>query len=310
MCAHLASGSIEAMIEVRELIKVYGNKRALNRLSLTASPGVVTGLLGPEGSGKSTTMRIILGVDAPTSGIALVNGQRPATIKRPVLTVGASLDAGAMHGGCSAAEHLRCQARNNGISRRRVTEVLDEVGLSPMADDRIGSFSPAMRQRLSIAGALLGGPSVLLLDEPMHGQDSESIRWTRDLMRSLAAQGRTVLVSGNHLSEMVGTADKLLVMRRGELSAEISRQELTERCRRDVFVRSPRRSGLTGVLTGMGATVLPEPDGGLSITGMDSWRIASVAAAHYIPIQELTPRSASLEDFYLELTKAGVEYCE
>jgi ABC-2 type transport system ATP-binding protein len=186
-----------------------------------------------------------------------------------------------------------------------VTEVLDEVALSPMADDQIGSFSPAMRQRLNIAGALLGDPSVLLLDEPMHGQDPESTLWIRDLMRSLAAQGRTVLVSGNYMSEMVGTTDKLLIMGRGKLSAEISAQELTERCWRDVFVRSPRRSGLTRVLTSMGAMVLPEPDGGLSITGMDSWRIASVAAAHYIPIQELTPRSASLEEGMLNLTSTG-----
>jgi ABC-2 type transport system ATP-binding protein len=295
MCARPARGSIASMIEVRELTKVYGNKRAPNRLSLTASPGMVTGLLGPEGSGKSTTMRIILGVDAPTSGIALVNGRRAAAFKRRAHTVGAPLDAGAPPDGCSAVDHLRYQARNNGISRRRVTEVLDELGLSPMADVQIGSLSRGMRQRLSIAGALLGDPGVLLLDEPMHGQDSESIRWIRDLTRSLAAQGRTVLVSGNDMRELVGTADKLLIMRRGKLSAEIPRRELTERCLRDVFVRSPRRSGLARVLTGMGATVLPEPDGGLSITGMDSWRIASVAAAHYIPIQELTPRSASLD---------------
>ncbi len=295
------------MIEVRELTKVYGNNRALDRLSLTASPGVVTGLLGPEGSGKSTTMRVILGLAAPTSGIALVNRQRVATTDRPLHTVGAPLDAHAMDGGCSAADHLGRLARSNGIGRRRVTEVLDAVGLSPMADKRIGSFSSGMQQRLGVAGVLLGDPSVLLFDEPMHGQDPEGIRWIRDLMRSLAAQGRTVLVSSNDMREMADTADQLLIIRRGKLIKEISRRELTER-QRDVFVRSPRRSGLTRVLTGMGATVLPEPDGGLSVTGMAAWRIAAAAAAHYIPIQELTPRGASLEDCYLKLTDASVEY--
>lgn len=296
------------MIEVRELTKNYGDKRALNRLSFTAHPGVVTGLLGPNGSGKSTTMRIILGLTAPTSGTALVNRQRAEIIDRPMHTVGAPLAADAMHDGCSAADHLACLARGNGIGRRRVAEVLEKVGLSPMAGKRIGGFSPGMRQRLGIAGALLGDPGVLVFDEPMHRLDPKGSRWIRDLMRSLAAEGRTVLVSSNQMSEMVGTADQLLVIGRGERIMEISKGELTERCRRDVFVRSPRSGGLTRVLTSMGATVLAEPGGGLSITGMDAWRIASTAAAHYIPIQELTPRSASLEGSYLKLTNAGVEY--
>jgi ABC-2 type transport system ATP-binding protein len=296
------------MIEVRELTKDYGDKRALNQLSFTAHPGMVTGLLGPNGSGKSTIMRIILGLDAPTSGAALVNRQRAEIIDRPMHTVGAPLAADVMPDGCSAADHLRCLARDNGIGWRRVAEVLEKVGLSPMAEKRIGSFSPGMRQRLGIAGALLGNPGVLLLDEPMHRLDPKDIRWIRDLMWSLAAEGRTVLTSSNHMSEMAGTADQLLIIGRGELLTEISKGELAERCRRDVFVRSPRRSGLTRVLTGMGATVLTEPGGGLSITGMEAWKIASIAAAHYIPIQELTPRTASLEDSYLKLTNAGVEY--
>jgi ABC-2 type transport system ATP-binding protein len=294
------------MIEVRELTKEYGAKRAVNQLSFTARPGVVTGLLGPNGSGKTTTMRIILGLDAPTSGTALVNRQRVTTIDRPARTVGAPVDVGAMPGGCSAADLLRCWARSNRIGRRRVTEVLDEVGLSPMAEKRINSFSPGMRQRLGIAGALLSDPGVLLFDEPMH-TDPEGSRWIRDLMRSLAGQGRTVVLSSNHTSKMIEVAEQLLIIRRGKLITEISPRELTERCRRDVFVRSPRRSGLTRVLTGMGARVLPEPGGGLSVTGMDAWRIASAAAAHYIPIQELTPRSASLENIYLELTNADVQ---
>jgi ABC-2 type transport system ATP-binding protein len=296
------------MIEVRELIKDYGDKRAVNRLSFTARPGVVTGFVGPNGAGKSTTMRIILGRDVPTAGAALVNGQRYATIDRPMHSVGALLDVGAMHGGHSAAEHLQCLARSNGIGRRRVAEVLDEVALSAVADKRIDGFSLGMRLRLGVAGALLGDPGVLLFDEPINGLDPEGIRWIRDLMRSLAAQGRTVLVSSCHLSEMASTADQLIIIDRGGLITEISTQELAEGFQRDVFVRSPRRSGLTKVLTGMGATVLAEPGGGLSVTGMAAWRIASAAAAHYIPIQELTPRRASLEDIYLELINANVEY--
>ncbi len=280
------------MIEVCELTKDYGDKRAVNRLSFTARPGVVTGFLGPNGSGKSTTMRIILGLDAPTSGTALVNGQRPASIEVPTRTVGALLDADVMDSGHSAAVHLQCLARSNGIGRHRVAEVLEEVGLSAMAEMRIGDFSLGMRRRLGIAGALLGDPGVLVFDEPMHGLGSEDMRCIGHLMRSLAASGRTVLVSSHHISEMALTADQLLIIGRGRLVAETSTQELTDRFWGDVFVRSPRRGGLTKVLTGMGATVLAEPSGGLSVTGMEAWRIAAAAAAHQIPIQELTPRSA------------------
>ena len=284
------------MIEVCELTKDYGDKRAVNRLSFTARPGVVTGFLGPNGSGKSTTMRIILGLDAPTSGTALVNGQRPDSIEAPTHTVGALLDADMMHSGRNAVDHLQCLARSNGIGRHRVAEVLEEVGLSAMAGKRIGDFSLGMRRRLGIAGALLGDPGVLVFDEPMHGLDPEDMRRVRDLMRSLADQGRTVLASSHHISEMALVADQLLIIGRGRLIAETSMRELTDRFWRDVFVRSPRRGGLTKVLTGMGATVLAEPSGGLSVTGMEAWRIAAAAAAHQIPIQELTPRSALLED--------------
>ncbi|MGH3901342.1 MAG: ABC transporter ATP-binding protein [Pseudonocardiaceae bacterium] len=296
------------MIEIRELTKDYGGKRAVNRLSFTARPGVVTGFLGPTGSGKSTTMRIILGQDEPTSGAALVNGQRHATMNRSLHNVGALLDVSGMPSGSRAAEYLQCLARCHGIDRRRVTEVLDEVGLSAVAGKRVGGFSPGMRQRLGVAGALLGDPGVVLFDDPLNGLDPEGIRWIRDLMRLLAAQGRTILVASHHLSEMTLTADQLVIIGRGKLITEVSVQQLTERLWRDVFVRTPRRGGLTTVLTGMGATVLAEPSGGLSVAGLEAWRIASAAAAHYIPIQELTPRSASLEDAYLELTNHSVEY--
>jgi ABC-2 type transport system ATP-binding protein len=291
------------MIEVRELTKDYGDRRVLNRLSFTARPGVVTGFLGPNSSGKSTTMRIILGLDTPTSGAALVNGHQFANIDRPMHAVGALLGDEALPGHCSSEEHLRSLARSNGISRRRVLEVLDEVGLSTVAGRRIRCFSFGMRQRLRVAGALLGDPGVLLLDEPMSGLDPEDIQWIRDLMWSLAAQGRTVLVSSHQVSEMALTADQLLIVRRGELLEEILTRELIERFPPDVFVRTPRRGGLTKALTSMGALVLPEPGGGLSVIGMEAWRIATAAAEHYIPIQELTPRDASLENFYLDAVK-------
>lgn len=319
MCAHPPRGSISPMIEVRELVKDYQGKRAVNRLSFTARPGVVTGFLGPKGAGKSTTMRIILGMDAPTSGTALVNGQRHTALDRPAHTVGALLDTGAMpdehsvnehsvseHGvnEYSAADHLQQLARCNGIGRRRVTEVLDEVGLSDLAGERIGGLSLGMRRRLGVAGALLGDPGVLLFDEPMHGLDSDGTRWIRDLTQTLAAQGRTVLVSGDHMTELAQTADQVLIIRRGELITEASTWTLTNCLRQDVFVRSPRRGGLTRVLVSMGATVAEE-DGGLSVLGLEAWRIAQAAAAHYIPIQELTPRCTSLEDFYQELLNAS-----
>lgn len=293
------------MIEVRELIKDYGDTRALNQLSFTAQPGMVTGVVGPTGSGKSTTLRIILGLDAPTSGTALVNGKSHPAIDRPMQAVGALLNAEAIRGECGSADHLRFLARNNGIGRHRVTDVLEEVGLFDVATQRIDDLSLGMRQRLGIATALLGDPGVLLFDEPMRGLDPEGIQWIRDLMQSLADQGRTVLVSSAHLSEMALTADQLLIINRGKLLMEAATGELIERFQRDVLVRSPRRSGLTRLLTGMGATVRTESDGGLSVIGMDSWRIAAVAAEHHIPIQELTPRSGSLEDFYRELTSAN-----
>jgi ABC-2 type transport system ATP-binding protein len=306
MCSLPARGNVADMIEVRELIKDYGDKRAVNQLSFTARPGLVTGFVGPESAGKSTTMRIILGLDDPTSGTALVHGQRHTAIDRQRQSVGALLDSDAMPGDRSAADHLRFLGRNHGIGQRRVAELLEEVELSAIAGQRISNLSLGMRQRLGIARALLGDPDVLLFDEPMRGLDPEGIQWIRDLTQSLADQGRTVLVSGNQMSEMALTADQLLVINRGKLIMEASAGELIERFQRDVLVRSPRRSGLRRVLTELGATVRAESDGALSVIGMNSWRIASAAAEHHIPIQELTPRSGSLEDFYLDLTATNI----
>lgn len=302
MCIAPAPANITGMIEVRELIKDYGDKRAVNQLSFIARPGMVTGFVGPKGSGKSTTMRIILGLDTPTSGTALVNGQRQSALERPMQTVGAMLDVKAPPGDCTAVDHLRFLGRESSIGPRRVTEVLQKVELSEMADKRVSELPHRLRQRLGVAGALLSDPGVLLLDEPMRGLGAEDIQWSRDLMQSLADEGRTVLVSSNQMQDMALTADQLLIINHGELIMEAATAELIERFHRDVLVRSPRRSGLTRVLTDMGATVRAESGGGLSVTGIDSWRIASVAAEHHIPIQELTPRTRSLENIYQELT--------
>lgn len=302
MCIAPAHGSIAGMIEVRELIKDYGDKRAVNQLSFIARPGMVTGFVGPKGSGKSTTMRIILGLDAPTSGTALVNGHRRTVLERPMQTVGAMLDVKAVPGDCTAADHLRFLGRASGMGPHRVTEVLREMELSAMANKRVSELPRGMRQRIGVAGALLNDPGVLLFDEPMQGLDADSIEWTRDLMQSLADEGRTVLVSSSQMQDMALTADQLLIINHGELIMEAATAELIDRFHRDVLVRSPRRSGLTRVLTDLGATVRAESDGGLSVTGIDSWRIASAAAEHHIPLQELTPRNRSLEDFYQELT--------
>ncbi|ASR39717.1 ABC transporter ATP-binding protein [Prauserella marina] len=296
------------MIEVRELTKRYGATVAVDRLSFTVEPGHVTGFLGPNGAGKSTTMRMILGLDRPTDGEALVNGRRYATSKQPMSEVGALLDAGAVHGGRTAVNHLRCLARSNGFGDARVTAVLDKVGLREVARRRVGGFSLGMRQRLGIAAALLGDPGVVLFDEPVNGLDPEGIRWIRDLMRALAHEGRTVLVSSHLMSEMALTADRVLVVGRGRLIADTSIAELAEQYRRDVLVRTGADAELAGVLRSEGARVDEVPEGGLSVTGMRARRISELASAAGILLHELTPRSASLEDAYLDITDDAVEY--
>ncbi|NRQ38998.1 ATP-binding cassette domain-containing protein [Nonomuraea sp. NN258] len=217
------------MIELRELTKRYGDKTAVDRLSFRVEPGRVTGFLGPNGAGKSTTMRLILGLDAPTSGQALVNGQRYASLARPMHEVGALLDANAAHPGRSAYNHLLCLALTNGIGARRVAETLELVGLAGVARKRVGGFSLGMKQRLGIAGALLGDPGVLMFDEPVNGLDPDGVRWIRELMRSLAAEGRTILLSSHLMSEMALTADHVVILGRGRLVAEAGVAELAER---------------------------------------------------------------------------------
>ncbi|MEU4329640.1 ATP-binding cassette domain-containing protein [Nonomuraea dietziae] len=217
------------MIEVKQLTKRYGTARAVDDLSFTVQPGHVTGFLGPNGAGKSTTMRLILGLDTPTSGEALVNGRRYATFGAPLHEVGALLDANALHPARSAYNHLLWMARSNGIGPVRVVEVLEQVGLAGVARKRAGGFSLGMKQRLGIAAALLGDPGVLLFDEPVNGLDPDGVRWIRDLMRSLAAEGRTVLLSSHLMSEMALTADRIVIVGRGRLIVETSVKDLTER---------------------------------------------------------------------------------
>ncbi|MEU7527559.1 ATP-binding cassette domain-containing protein [Saccharothrix sp. NPDC042600] len=295
------------MIEVRELTKRYGTHRAVDGLSFQVEPGYVAGFLGPNGAGKSTTMRTILGLDRPTSGEALVGGKRYADIPQPLHHVGALLDANAVHGGRSVYNHLRVLARSNGIGVARVVATLEQVGLAGVAGRRVGTLSLGMKQRLGVAAALLGDPAVLLFDEPVNGLDPEGIRWIRHLMRGLAAEGRTVLVSSHLMSEMALTADRVVVIGRGRLILEASMRELTERFQRDVLVRTGAPGELAAVVERLGATVRQE-DGALLVHGLSAHDIGEAAAHRRIAVHELTPRSASLEDAYLELTDDSVEY--
>jgi ABC-2 type transport system ATP-binding protein len=296
------------MIEVRELTKRYGAMLALDQLSFEVRPGVVTGFLGPNGAGKSTALRIILGLHRPTSGEALIDNRRYGQIRQPMREVGAVLDADATHPGRTAFHHLACLARSNGIGKARVTAVLEQVGLARVAHKRVGGFSLGMRQRLGIAGALLGDPAVVLLDEPVNGLDAAGIRWIRSTLRSLATQGRTVLLSSHLMSEMALIVDDVLVIGQGRLLEAAPMAEIRERFERDVLVRSPQAAELARILTRLGATVTARADRELVAAGVDASTIGDAAAAASIPIHELTPRSATLEDVYLEMTSNAVEY--
>jgi ABC-2 type transport system ATP-binding protein len=294
------------MIDVQELTKRYGPTVAVDGLSFRLRPGQVTGFLGPNGAGKTTTMRVVLGLAAPTGGQALVNGRRYPEIRHPMREVGALLDANAAHGGRTALHHLRWLARTNRIGDRRVTSVLEQVGLAGVARKRVHGFSLGMRQRLGIAAALLGDPEVLLFDEPVNGLDPDGVRWIRELMRTLAAEGRTILVSSHLMSEMELTADRLIIVGRGRLIADTSVRELADRFPRGVLVRSPGAVELTAVLTRAGAMIAADPTGGLSVTGLPATEIGVLAAGHGIPLYEVVPRSASLEEAYLALTSGSV----
>lgn len=287
------------MIEVRGLTKRYGDVLAVDDLTFAVRPGEVTGFLGPNGSGKSTTLRMVLGLDAPTAGTATVGGRPYAAQPAPLTVVGALLDPGAVLPSRSAFHHLLALAAGNGLPRRRVDEVLADVGMEKAARRKAGTFSLGMRQRLGIAAALLGDPPAVVFDEPLNGLDPEGIVWIRQLMRSMAAEGRAVLMSSHLMSEMELTADHLVVIGRGRLVADTSMRELT--AVRDVFVRSGRAADLATVLSAAGGTVTPEDGGGLSVRGLDATRIGDLAARHAISLYEVTPRGASLEETYMRL---------
>lgn len=299
------------MIEVTNLSKRYRRALAVDSLSFTVHPGVVTGFLGPNGAGKSTTMRMILGLDAPSQGTVTVNGRRPHDHCAPLREIGSLLEAKAVHTGRSAFHHLLALAATNGIPRRRVDEVLDMVGLSDVAHKRAGGFSLGMGQRLGIASALLGDPQTVLLDEPVNGLDPEGIRWIRGLLKSLAADGRTIFVSSHLMSEMALTADHLIVIGRGRLLADVSVAEFTRHAARSyVRVRSPQAADLGRALAGPDVTVSGS-DGDptvLDIIGLTAEQVGECAKAGGITLHELAPQHASLEEAFMEMTADSVEY--
>ena len=297
------------MIEANHLSKRYGNTVAVDEVSFVVRPGRVTGFLGPNGAGKSTTMRMILGLDAPSAGSVLIDGKPYSQLTDPLRSVGALLDAKAIVGGRSAANHLKWLAASNGIARCRVNEVLDLVGLSDVAGKRVGTFSLGMNQRLGIAAALLGDPETLMFDEPINGLDPDGILWIRNLMKSLASEGRTVFLSSHLMSEMAQTADHLLVIGRGRIIADASTEEfINGNAAPTVRVRALEQTDLADALTRRGAVIESSPDGAMVVTGLDSTAIGGVAATHGITLVELAANEASLEEAFFELTRNETEY--
>ncbi|GAA0957301.1 ABC transporter ATP-binding protein [Virgisporangium aurantiacum] len=297
------------MIEVHDLTKRYGDRTAVDGLTFTVKPGIVTGFLGPNGAGKSTTMRMILGLDHATSGTATVNGRPYADHPDPLRQAGALLDAKAVHTGRSAYHHLLALAATTGLPTSRVDEVIDIVGLTQVARKRVGGFSLGMGQRLGIAAALLADPEVVILDEPTNGLDPEGVLWIRNLMRDLAAQGRTVFVSSHLMSEMALTAEHLIVIGKGRLLADVSMSGFIDSAARDsVRVRSPRAAELHDLLTGLQASMLSIDRGVFEVAGLSAAQIGDLAAHAGIPLHELSIVRPSLEEAFMELTKDAVEY--
>jgi len=302
------------VIEAQELTKRYGDKLAVDHLSFRVEPGRVTGFLGPNGAGKSTTMRLVLGLDRPAAGTATINGRPYTELAQPLRTVGALLEARAMHPGRSARNHLLFLAQTQGLPSRRVDAVLDLVGLHEVAGKRTRGYSMGMGQRVGIAAAMLGDPSVLLLDEPVNGLDPEGILWVRNLMKQLAAEGRTIFVSSHLMNEMAVTADHLIVIGKGKLIADCSTREFISRSsEKSVLVRSPDADRLADLIAAEGGKAIAQgPSDGqaaaLSVTGLEAPRIGEIAAANRIVLHELTPQLASLEEAFLELTAGSVEY--
>jgi ABC-2 type transport system ATP-binding protein len=297
------------VIEAKNLTKRYGDTVAVDDLSFSLQPGVVTGFLGPNGAGKSTTMRLILGLDRATKGSVTVNGSPYVAHRRPLTEVGALLEAKAVHGGRSAYNHLLAIAQSNHINRKRIDEVLDLVGLSSVAKKRASGFSLGMGQRLGIATALLGDPSILILDEPVNGLDPEGILWIRNLLKHVASQGKTVMVSSHLMSEMALTADHLLVVGRGRLIADAPTSEVIRMSSSShVRVRSPQAAALAELINANGGEATAAPDSSLAVTGLTPEAIGELAAAHSLVLHELVLADASLEEAFMELTEDAVDF--
>jgi ABC-2 type transport system ATP-binding protein len=297
------------MIEVQGLTKRYGDVVAVDGLSFEVRPGQVTGFLGPNGAGKSTTMRMMMGLAAPEAGVVRINGRTFHDLPWPLREVGALLEARALHPGRTPYDHLKALAQTNRLPVSRVDEVLEVVGLQTVATRRAGAFSLGMSQRLGIASALLGDPGILLFDEPVNGLDPEGILWVRHLLQSLAAEGRTVLVSSHLLSEMALTAEHLVVIGRGRLIADTSvREFIGSSCRGVVKVCSPMLDRLSPLLADAGASVVSAPDGAILVSGMPPAAIGDLAAAHGIALHELAPQMGSLEEAFIEMTRDAVEF--
>jgi ABC-2 type transport system ATP-binding protein len=297
------------MIEASGLTKTYGRTVAVNQLSFLVRPGQVTGFLGPNGSGKSTTMRMVLGLDSPDRGQALIDGQRYLDLKHPLRKVGSLLDANWVHPNRTARAHLRWMARANGLGVKRVDEVLDTVGLTSVAGKAAGKFSLGMKQRLGIAGALLGDPEVLLFDEPVNGLDPEGIHWIRTFMKRLAEQGRTVFVSSHLLSEMALTADHLIVVGRGRLIADASVDEFLRRhSKKVVRVRSPQAAELVAAVSGPDVSVVTLEPGLLVVEGLTAEQIGEQAARSGLVLHELTPQQVTLEEAFMDITQGELEF--
>jgi ABC-2 type transport system ATP-binding protein len=297
------------MIEVQGLTKRYGAKTAVDNLSFGIEPGRVTGFLGPNGAGKTTTMRCILGLDYPNEGTITIDGKVYGDMAFPMREVGALLEAKAVHGGRSAYNHLLCLAQTNNLPKRRVGEVLELVGLSEVAKKRSKGFSLGMSQRLGIAATMLGDPKVLMFDEPVNGLDPEGILWIRNLMKALAAEGRTVFVSSHLMSEMENTADHLIVIGRGKLIAATSMKEFVASASgASVRVRTPSADQLVRAVTAKGATTSTDDDGSIEVRGMTTEQIGDLAFGEGIRLHELTTVRASLEEAFMELTADSVEY--
>ena len=297
------------VIEAAALTKVYGDKRAVDDLTFTVKPGIVTGFLGPNGSGKSTTMRLVLGLDRPTRGDVTVNGKHYREHAAPLHEVGALLEARSIHTGRSARNHLLALAQTHGIPRNRVDELIDLVGLHDVARKRAGKFSLGMGQRLGIASALLGDPHTLLLDEPVNGLDPEGIHWIRNLLRGLAAEGRTVFVSSHLMSEMAVTADHLIVIGRGKLIADTTVDEFVRRASGLlVHVRTPQAAKLSELIAKDGVHVTKTEPNVLEIEGLTPEQVGELAAEHRIVLHGLSERQASLEEAFMHLTRDDVEF--